>query len=148
MTKARAWRRRRRGSSGGWTGSGGSTATCSRGSIESGLLPLFLAAHRRALRARSRGRLGGARRSAAGGGRRCWSAPPGWSGATPPRILLALNARGPIFSGAEGDATEAQLELFDTLDQARRDEVLRMWRAHPAYRASVARVSTRAGQAA
>lgn len=60
------------------------------------------------------------------------------------RILLALNAQGPIFSGAEGDATEAQLDLFDTLDQASADEVLRLWRVHPAYRASVARVSTRA----
>ena len=38
--------------------------------------------------------------------------------ARPPRILLALNARGPLFSGAEGDAAAAQLELFDTLDRA------------------------------
>ncbi len=60
------------------------------------------------------------------------------------RILLALNAQGPVFSGAEGDATETQLDLYDTLDQASADEVLRMWRANPAYRASVARVSTRA----
>lgn len=64
------------------------------------------------------------------------------------RILLALNARGPIFSGAEGDATAAQLELFDTLDEASAGEVLRLWRAHPAYRASVARISTRARPAA
>lgn len=64
------------------------------------------------------------------------------------RILLALNARGPIYSGAEGDATEAQLELFDTLDQGSADEVLRLWRVHPAYRASVARVSTRQRPAA
>jgi uncharacterized protein (DUF2336 family) len=60
------------------------------------------------------------------------------------RILLALNAKGPVFSGAEGDATELQLELYDTLDQPAAEEVLRLWRAHPAYRASVARVSTRA----
>jgi hypothetical protein len=60
------------------------------------------------------------------------------------RILLALNAKGPIFSGAEGDATETQLDLYDTLDPESAGEVLRMWRAHPAYRASVARVSTRA----
>ena len=60
------------------------------------------------------------------------------------RILLALNARGPVFSGAEGDATELQLELYDTLDQPAAEEVLRLWRVHPAYRASVARVSTRA----
>lgn len=64
------------------------------------------------------------------------------------RILLALNAQGPIFSGAEGDATETQLELFDTLDQGSADEVLRLWRVDPAYRASVARVSTRARPAA
>lgn len=59
-------------------------------------------------------------------------------------ILLALNARGPLLSGAEGDATAAQLELFDTVDLAAAQEVLRLWQAHPAYRASVARISTRA----
>ncbi|MGQ0588154.1 MAG: DUF2336 domain-containing protein [Sphingosinicella sp.] len=63
-------------------------------------------------------------------------------------ILLALNARGPIFSGQEGDATAAQLELFDTMDQGSAREVLRLWQAHPAYRASVARISTRARPAA
>ena len=63
-------------------------------------------------------------------------------------ILLALNARGPIFSGAEGDATASQLELFDTMDPASAREVLRLWQAHPAYRASVARISTRARPAA
>jgi hypothetical protein len=56
-------------------------------------------------------------------------------------ILLALNARGPLLSGAEGDATAAQLELFDTVDLAAAQEVLRLWQAHPA---SVARISTRA----
>jgi uncharacterized protein (DUF2336 family) len=59
-------------------------------------------------------------------------------------ILLALNARGPLISGAEGDAAAAQLELFDTVDLAAAQEVLRLWQAHPAYRASVARLSTRA----
>lgn len=63
-------------------------------------------------------------------------------------ILFALNARGPIFSGAEGDATAAQLELFDTMDPASARDVLRLWQAHPAYRASVARISTRARPAA
>jgi hypothetical protein len=58
-------------------------------------------------------------------------------------ILLALNMRGPLLSGAEGDAAAAQLELFDTVDQASAHEVLRLWQAHPAYRASVARLSTR-----
>ena len=59
-------------------------------------------------------------------------------------ILLALNARGPLLSGAEGDATAAQLELYDTVDRNAAQEVLRLWQAHPAYRASVARISTRA----
>lgn len=63
-------------------------------------------------------------------------------------ILLALNARGPLLSGAEGDATAGQLELFDTIDRASAQEVLRLWQAHPAYRASVARISTRARSAA
>ena len=58
-------------------------------------------------------------------------------------ILLALNARGQLFSGPEGDATAVQLELFDSLDQAAAREVLRLWQADPAYRASVARISTR-----
>jgi uncharacterized protein (DUF2336 family) len=59
-------------------------------------------------------------------------------------ILLVLNTRGPLLSGAEGDAAAAQLELFDTVDQPSAQEVLRLWQAHPAYRASVARISTRA----
>jgi uncharacterized protein (DUF2336 family) len=63
-------------------------------------------------------------------------------------ILLALSARGPLFSGAEGDAAAEQLELFDTVDVAAAREVLRLWQAHPAYRAAVARISTRARSAA
>jgi uncharacterized protein (DUF2336 family) len=59
-------------------------------------------------------------------------------------ILLLLNSRGHLVSGAEGDATAEQLELFDTVDEAAAREVLRLWQAHPAYRASVARISTRA----
>lgn len=63
-------------------------------------------------------------------------------------ILLALNAHGPLLSGAEGDAAAEQLELFDTVDRAAAREVLRLWQAHPAYRAAVARISTRARSAA
>jgi uncharacterized protein (DUF2336 family) len=63
-------------------------------------------------------------------------------------ILLVANSRGPLVSGVEGEATAAQLETFDSLDPASAAEVLRLWRADPGYRASVARVSTRARPAA
>lgn len=63
-------------------------------------------------------------------------------------ILLALNMRGAHFSEAEGDAAAEQLELFDTVDRAAAREVLRLWQAHPAYRGSIARISTRARAAA
>ncbi|HEX9933131.1 MAG TPA: DUF2336 domain-containing protein [Allosphingosinicella sp.] len=59
-------------------------------------------------------------------------------------ILLLLNAHGRLFSGAEADATEEQLELFDGLDEDAARDVLRLWQADPGYRASVARLSTRA----
>ena len=59
-------------------------------------------------------------------------------------ILLLLNTRGRLFSGAEGDAAAEQLELYDSLDAASAAEVMRLWQADPAYRASVARLSTRA----
>ena len=59
-------------------------------------------------------------------------------------ILLLLGSRGHLVSGAEGDAAAEQLELFDTVDQEAAAEVLRLWQAHPSYRASVARISTRA----
>lgn len=59
-------------------------------------------------------------------------------------ILLTANSHGPLVSGAEGDAAAAQLDLFDSLDRQSADDVLRLWRADPGYRASVARVSTRA----
>jgi uncharacterized protein (DUF2336 family) len=59
-------------------------------------------------------------------------------------ILLLANSRGPLVSGAEADATSGQLELFDSLDEASAREVLRLWQADPGYRASVARLSTRA----
>lgn len=58
-------------------------------------------------------------------------------------MLLLLASRGRLFSGAEGDAAADQLDLFDTLDEAGAAEVLRLWRIDPAYRASVARISTR-----
>jgi len=64
------------------------------------------------------------------------------------QILLLANSRGPLVSGAEAGATETQLDLFDSLDQASAEDVLRLWRADPAYRASVARVSTRSRPAA
>jgi hypothetical protein len=62
-------------------------------------------------------------------------------------ILLTLNFHGRLFSGAEGDATEEQLELFDSIDDSAAHEVLRLWQADPGYRASVAKLSTRARSA-
>lgn len=59
-------------------------------------------------------------------------------------ILLLANSRGPLVSGVEGEATANQLELYDSLDRASAEDVLRLWRAAPGYRAAVARVSTRA----
>lgn len=64
------------------------------------------------------------------------------------QILLVANSRGPLVSGVEGDAAAAQLELFDSLDPASAADILRLWRADPGYRASIARVSTRARPAA
>lgn len=58
-------------------------------------------------------------------------------------ILLHLNAHGRLFSGTEGDATQAQLELFDGVEEDEARDVLRLWQADPGYRASVARLSTR-----
>jgi uncharacterized protein (DUF2336 family) len=63
-------------------------------------------------------------------------------------ILLTLNSHGRLFSGAEGDATESQLALFDSIGDAAAGEVLRLWQADPGYRASVARLSTRARSSA
>ena len=75
-------------------------------------------------------------------------APPASSARPPPPSCSLANSRGPLVSGAEGDATAAQLDLYDSLDPAGAEEVLRLWRADPGYRASVARVSTRARPAA
>ena len=54
----------------------------------------------------------------AAAGRRCCCAPPASTATTRPRILLALNAAARSSAGAEGEAAAAQLELFDTLDEA------------------------------
>ena len=58
-------------------------------------------------------------------------------------ILLLLNSHGRLFSGAEGDAAEEQLELYDGVDEDAARDVLKLWQADPGYRASVARLSTR-----
>lgn len=63
-------------------------------------------------------------------------------------ILLLANSHGPLLSGTEGDATAVQLDLYDSLDRPAAEEVLRLWRAAPGYRAAVARISTRARPAA
>ncbi len=67
----------------------------------------------------------------------------GTSRADAAAILLLLNAHGRLFSGAEADATQRQLELFDGLDEDDARDVLKLWQADPGYRASVARLSTR-----
>ena len=59
-------------------------------------------------------------------------------------ILLLLSSRGPLVSGAEGDAAAEQLDLYDTVDEGGARDILRLWQAHPTYRSSVARISTRA----
>ena len=58
-------------------------------------------------------------------------------------ILLSLNSRGRLFSGPEGDAAVAQVELFDGIDESAAAAVLRIWQADPGYRAAIARLSTR-----
>jgi uncharacterized protein (DUF2336 family) len=58
-------------------------------------------------------------------------------------ILLTLNSRGRLFSGVEGDAAAAQLNLFDATNRAAALEVLRPWQVDPGYRAAIARLSTR-----
>jgi uncharacterized protein (DUF2336 family) len=59
-------------------------------------------------------------------------------------ILLLLNAHGRLFSGVEGDAAEQQLDLYDRVGEDDARDVLRLWQADPGYRASIARISTRA----
>lgn len=58
-------------------------------------------------------------------------------------LFLVLASRGPAFSGLEGEEASEQLELFDTIDTKSACEVLRLWQANPAYRSSIARISTR-----
>lgn len=59
-------------------------------------------------------------------------------------ILLILNTRGRLFSGAEGDATAIQLDLFEGTEGARAREILHLWQVDPGYRAAITRLSTRA----
>jgi uncharacterized protein (DUF2336 family) len=59
-------------------------------------------------------------------------------------ILLLLNSRGRLFSGQEGDAAAAQLDLYDATEVAAALEILQLWRVDPGYRAAIARLSTRA----
>jgi uncharacterized protein (DUF2336 family) len=63
-------------------------------------------------------------------------------------ILLMLNSRGRLFSGAEGDAAAAQLDLFDGMTEASALEILRLWQVDPGYRAAITRLSTRSRPAA
>lgn len=58
-------------------------------------------------------------------------------------ILLALNSRGRLFSGSDGDAAVAQLDLFDATSLDAALDALRLWQADAGYRAAVARLSTR-----
>lgn len=58
-------------------------------------------------------------------------------------ILLMLSARGRLFSGQDGDAAAAQLDLFDATTEEAAREVLLLWQADPGYRAAIARLSTR-----
>ena len=61
------------------------------------------------------------------------------------RVLLALASGGPLLSAAQEETMTSQLDTYDTLDEVAATSVLRLWQANPAYRASVARLSTRAG---
>lgn len=59
------------------------------------------------------------------------------------RILLALNSKGRLFSGQEGDAAARQLDVYDNMTSEDAFQVLQLWRVDPAYRAAIARLSTR-----
>ena len=63
-------------------------------------------------------------------------------------ILLMLNSRGRLFSGTEGEAAAAQLDMFDTMTEAEALEIIRLWQVDPGYRAAIARLSTRQRSAA
>lgn len=58
-------------------------------------------------------------------------------------ILLALNSRGRLFSGIEGDAAAIQLDLFDNVEEIAAIAILRLWQVDPGYRAAISRLSTR-----
>src|SRR5436190_991961 len=59
-------------------------------------------------------------------------------------LVRRLHRKGRI----EGDDAAEQLEFYDTLDVDSARDVLRLWRADPAYRAYVAQLSTRGRPAA
>jgi uncharacterized protein (DUF2336 family) len=63
-------------------------------------------------------------------------------------VLADPRGRGPALllraGGIAREAAAAQLDLYDTVDEAAARDVLRLWQADPGYRASVARISTRA----
>lgn len=63
-------------------------------------------------------------------------------------IINDITAASTRFSASEGDASAEQLDFYDTLDVQSAREVLRLWRADPAYRAFVAQFSTRGRPAA
>jgi len=63
-------------------------------------------------------------------------------------VLHELSGAGSRFSQSEGDASAEQLDFYDSLDVDSAREVLRLWRADPAYRAYVAQLSTRGRPAA
>ncbi len=58
-------------------------------------------------------------------------------------ILLTLNSRGRLFSGSDGDAAAAQLDIYDATAFEAALEVLHLWQADPGYRAAIARLSIR-----
>ena len=121
-----------------------------RGSSATACCPCSSPALAVLLRARPGGGLGGARRSArprpgAAAARRRRRA-----ATRPPRSCSRSTAAARSFSGAEGDAAAAQLELLrhaSTRPSAQRGAAAVAGRI-PAYRASVARISTRARSAA
>jgi hypothetical protein len=63
-------------------------------------------------------------------------------------VIHDLAAASTRFSASEGDDAAEQLEYYDTLDVQSAREILRLWRADPAYRAFVAQLSTRGRPAA
>lgn len=58
-------------------------------------------------------------------------------------ILFALNSRGRLFSGPDGEAAVEQLDLFDATPAESAAGILHLWQADPGYRSAIARLSTR-----